>query len=172
MTQMRWLLLFLLIGGCAGQPHYRVVELKPLPGFHFSDANDIDDAGVAYGYCEENEVTRNTLWRGGVPAASDEQPKKPGRRDVVGAETRQAGSGIYYAIVRKDKKVYDLNQCIDRPNEWELWSARAMNRKGQIVGAGLYQGRNRGFLLIPAGAKKSAPTTAKAKQPAESKQTH
>src|SRR5688572_531725 len=135
MMRLHWLVaqtflsVILLLAGCTGAPHYRIVELKPLPGFHFSDANDIDDRGVVYGYCEENQQTRNTVWRDGLPYESNEQPKKPGRRDVVGAQTRQAGSGIYYATVRKGKKTFDLNQCIDPDNEWELWSARAINRK-------------------------------------------
>ena len=168
MIKMRWLVahtflsVFLMLGGCSSAPHYRVVELKPLPGFHFSDANDIDDRGVAYGYCEEGDATRNTIWRGGVPYESNKQPAKPGRRDVVGARPLGGKPGVYHAIVRTGGKVYDLNGCIDRDNEWQLWSARAMDRNGEIVGAGLFQGRNRGFLLIP--SHKKSPATAKSKQ--------
>ena len=150
MNRMHTLALLLLVTGCSSAPHYRVVELKPLPGFHFSDANDIDDKGLAYGYCEEGNNTRNTLWRDGVPFESNKQPAKPGRRDVVGARRVGGKPGVYHAIVRRGGKVYDLNDCIERDNEWQLWSARAMNRKGEIVGAGLFQGKNRGFLLVPA----------------------
>ena len=165
MKRVHWLgLLSLLLFGCAQPPHYRIVELPPLPGYHFSDAYDIDNKGVVTGYSETSEAARVTQWRDGVPRDLGAAPP-PNERELreearqfgvrrrsefVGAMPRSAEGGEYFATLQRGKKIYDLNTRIVPPNpEWQLWTARAINRKGMIVGAGLYQGRNRGFLLIP-----------------------
>lgn len=43
----------------------------------------------------------------------------------------------------------DLNRLIPPGSGWTLRHARAINNRGQILGTGTYQGKPRGFLLVP-----------------------
>lgn len=53
------------------------------------------------------------------------------------------------AFLWEKGKMLDLNTLIPRGSGWELVEAAAINDRGQIVGWGLYEGRQRPFLLAP-----------------------
>jgi len=45
--------------------------------------------------------------------------------------------------------IFDLNSLIPADSGWELLLASAINDAGQIVGAGLFNGKTHAFLLTP-----------------------
>ncbi len=53
------------------------------------------------------------------------------------------------AWVYRDGKMSDLNALIPRDSGWTLETATGINDRGQIVGSGLHDGRERAFLLTP-----------------------
>ena len=53
------------------------------------------------------------------------------------------------AFVYSGGKMQDLNRLIPRGSGWTLGDARAINDKGQIVGDGQHDGKQRAFLLTP-----------------------
>jgi uncharacterized membrane protein len=53
------------------------------------------------------------------------------------------------AVLWLNHAVYDLNHLIPRHSGWSLQQATGVNESGQIVGNGLYDGRQTGFLLTP-----------------------
>ena len=66
---------------------------------------------------------------------------------VVGkAET---SSGASHAFLWKDGTMTDLNSLIPANFGWELTEAHSINKNGQIVGTGIFNGRNNAFLLTP-----------------------
>lgn len=54
------------------------------------------------------------------------------------------------AFLYRDAKMVDLNSLLPPGSGWELQAARDINRRGQIVGWGVHEGRTRAFLLTPA----------------------
>ncbi len=65
---------------------------------------------------------------------------------VVGSSRR---SGPARAFVWSDGLMSDLNSLIPPDSGWVLRSAAAINDADQIVGWGLHNGADRGFLLTP-----------------------
>ena len=53
------------------------------------------------------------------------------------------------AFVWRDGVLYDLNSLIDPASGWTLEAAYGVNDRGQIVGAGMYNGRSTAFALDP-----------------------
>jgi len=43
----------------------------------------------------------------------------------------------------------NLNELIDSSSGWQLYFAAGINAKGQIVGRGMLNGEEHGFLLTP-----------------------
>jgi probable HAF family extracellular repeat protein len=68
--------------------------------------------------------------------------------EVVG-ESGAAGGAIARAFLWQDGVMRDLNGLIAPDSGWVLTGAAAINDAGQIVGAGLHEGRRRAFLLTP-----------------------
>ena len=54
-----------------------------------------------------------------------------------------------HAFVYRGGKIQDLNNLISKDADWTLEEARGINDRGQIVGRGLHDGQQRGFLLTP-----------------------
>ncbi len=54
-----------------------------------------------------------------------------------------------HAFIWRDGKMFDLNNLLPPNSGWTLNSAKAINNNGQIVGSGIFNGQNRGFLLTP-----------------------
>lgn len=66
---------------------------------------------------------------------------------IVGYATNAAGE--WRAFLHEHNTLIDLNTLLPDNSGWVLMAAYGINASGQIVGAGLYQGKQRGFLLTP-----------------------
>jgi probable HAF family extracellular repeat protein len=66
---------------------------------------------------------------------------------VVGYSTNSAGVGR--AFLWENGQMKDLNTMIPADSGWGLVEARAINKKGQIVGYGVINGQTHAFLLTP-----------------------
>lgn len=60
-------------------------------------------------------------------------------------------ASIRVALLWSEGEVYDLNELIPPDSGWQLETAVAINRRGQIVGRGLHDGVRRAYLLNPPG---------------------
>lgn len=67
-------------------------------------------------------------------------------RTIVGTSYTDSG---YHAFVVACSDMTDLNTLIPSTSGWVLQQARGVNNKGQIVGYGLINGQQHGFLLTP-----------------------
>jgi probable HAF family extracellular repeat protein len=65
---------------------------------------------------------------------------------VVGQSTFQ---GTYHAFVYSGGKIKDLNSMIPAKSGWSLIEANGINASGQIVGMGMLNGQEHGYLLTP-----------------------
>jgi probable HAF family extracellular repeat protein len=70
-----------------------------------------------------------------------------GRGDIVGAST--SANRSLRAVMYRNGVLTDLNTLIPAGSGWVLTEARDINDAGQIVGNGVFGGRQRGFLLTP-----------------------
>lgn len=66
---------------------------------------------------------------------------------VVGYSTNSAQQG--HAVLWENGQMKDLNTLIPADSGWVLWSARGINKRGQITGHGVINGQTHGFLLTP-----------------------
>lgn len=77
------------------------------------------------------------------------------RGDVVGCadsgQVEEDGSTQYRAFLAKGASIADLNTRIAPHSGWILLEANGINNRGEIVGFGRHNGRNRAFLLRPMG---------------------
>lgn len=65
---------------------------------------------------------------------------------IVGSSTDRAG--VSRAVMWPTRTtILDLNTLLPADSGWQLWTANAINDRGQIVGMGLHRGRQRAFLL-------------------------
>jgi hypothetical protein len=79
---------------------------------------------------------------------------------VVGDSLYDGGGGrAFHAFVYGDDGIADLNDLIDPASGWELTNAYDVNELGQIVGKGLYNGEQRGFILTPLSAAVPEPAS-------------
>ncbi|VAX39082.1 hypothetical protein MNBD_PLANCTO03-484, partial [hydrothermal vent metagenome] len=69
--------------------------------------------------------------------------------DIVGWSRRGFFDGISRAVLWHDGTAIDLNTRIPPDSGWVLRSTSDINDAGQIIGHGLLDGQNRGFLLTP-----------------------
>ena len=58
-------------------------------------------------------------------------------------------SGPYAFLWTKTTGMLNLNELIDSSSGWQLYFAAGINAKGQIVGRGMLNGEEHGFLLTP-----------------------
>jgi probable HAF family extracellular repeat protein len=65
---------------------------------------------------------------------------------VVGQSTF---GGTYHAFVYSGGKMKDLNKMIPAGSGWVLIEADGVNALGQIVGMGMHNGQEHGYLLTP-----------------------
>jgi probable HAF family extracellular repeat protein len=63
---------------------------------------------------------------------------------IVGYSSFQA---TYHAFVYSGGKMRDLNKLIPAGSGWLLLQAFGINNAGQIVGTGMHNGKEHGFLL-------------------------
>ena len=60
-----------------------------------------------------------------------------------------AGDGGTAAFLLDDGILYNINGLIGSNSGWQLLAAYGMNESGQIVGRGIYDGKEQAFLLTP-----------------------
>ena len=133
-------------------------DLGTLPGHASSAARAINAFGQIAGESVSpgGLITRAVLWEAGTPRELGPLPGDLSSRargingpgQVVG-ESAAAGGNPSRAVLWREGAVYDLNTLISPESRWLLTSAAAINDAGQIVGAGLHEGRPRAFLLTP-----------------------
>ncbi|GEM_PF-2177645 len=69
---------------------------------------------------------------------------------IVGGHSLYDGGGTdTHGFVYRDGTMYDLNDLIDQESGWVITQVSDINEFGQIVGTGLYNGEQRGFVLTP-----------------------
>lgn len=71
---------------------------------------------------------------------------------VVGGSLTE-GNETFHAFLFTEGGMYDLNQLLVDAPDWELLQAVGINDQGQIVGVGLRDGQDHGFLLNPTETK-------------------
>jgi MYXO-CTERM domain-containing protein len=81
---------------------------------------------------------------------------------VVGGWSYDA-LGRSRAFVWSDGMLFDLNDLVSNAPGWSLTAAYGINRKGQIVGTGLFNGQSAAFLLDPVVYSKAQSIDASAK---------
>ena len=133
-------------------------DLGTLPLHVSSTARAINEAGQIVG--ESVSVTglesRAFLWLGGVISDLGTLAGDPSsdalainaHGQVVGRSGTRDGS-VSRAFLWHNGTMRDLNSPISMLAGWIFKSATGINDGGQIVGAGLYQGQPRAFLLTP-----------------------
>lgn len=137
-------------------------DLGSLPGFESSSATAINNAGQVVGelyrtYTEYRTTSRAFLWEQGqmhnlgAPAGcSSTALAINDRGQVVGfAQPRGVDQR---ALLWSGGRMEELNDLIPPGTSWTLLEARGINRCGEIVGIGTFNGARRGFLLVPRAA--------------------
>ena len=68
---------------------------------------------------------------------------------TVGTSTIVAGPAPFYAFLSAGTQMINLNDLIPADSGWTLESATGINDRGQIIGYGIRDGGEEGFLLTP-----------------------
>jgi probable HAF family extracellular repeat protein len=127
-----------------------VDDLSAIVGL-LSEAVAINDAGVITGWSQYSDGIHVWGWKDGkgadlglgFPRGIDEAG------NVLGEKRETADAFGSHATMWTSQGAVDLNTRIDPGSGWLLQSASGVNHKGQISGAGSFNGRERAFLLTP-----------------------
>ncbi|HEY9638265.1 MAG TPA: hypothetical protein V6D14_33050 [Coleofasciculaceae cyanobacterium] len=136
---------------------YTITDLGTFGGTN-SYASGINDAGQVVGYAATTSGVSGDrhafLWENGTmkdlgaPANYfAEAGHINDRGQVVGIVYNRVDH--YFAALWERGKLKDLNSLIPANSGWELIRAEDINKKGQIVGWGFFNGQGRAFLLTP-----------------------
>jgi probable HAF family extracellular repeat protein len=134
-------------------------DLGTLPGHSLSTARAINSFGQVVGESvavDGEAVARAVVWEGDtvrdlgtLPGDLSSRARGINGTGQVVGESFLPWGGLSRAVLWKNGAAYDLNTLISPGSGWILTSAAAINDAGQIVGAGLRDGRPRAFLLTP-----------------------
>ena len=123
-------------------------------GGRYSYAQAVNDAGMIVGSSTDRAgYLKAFAWNGGfvsigtlggtTSAAYDVNSGG----DVVGFAADSSGRNR--AFLWRGGMLFDLNSMLSDSGEWTLETAYCINDRGQIVGAGIRDGRATGFILDP-----------------------
>lgn len=148
-----------------GDTHYRHAslydgntwnDLGTLDGFTGSLATDINNIGQVVGYSENpNAYTQAFLYDGGVMSAltlggNNSYAWSINDSGQIVGTSSTAMSVHMRAFLYDSGTMYNLNDLIPANSGWILQTALDMNKAGQIVGVGNYNGiGTRAFLMTP-----------------------
>lgn len=142
------------------QPKGKIKDLGILPGGKYSTALSINRSGTVVGWADIDNIIHAVLWEGGVikdlgllNSNATKANDINNRGTVVGYSfttlTNSPSDVPQQAFVWKNGIMRDLNKLLPANSGWELNTARAINNRGQIVGEGKFNGKNRAYLLTP-----------------------
>ena len=105
-----------------------ITNIGTFPGGRESIATSINDRGQIVGYGNYPYVGICTYPRPSHPCTKYDR---------------------YHAFLYDDGVMTDLNALIPANSGWDLYEAFDINKRGQIVGRGILNGKYRGYLLSP-----------------------
>jgi len=123
------------------------------------NAMSINDASHAAGKTSHNDAWEACLWRdstqvflGILPGFRQSYAYCVNASDLVvgGCESYDgAGHYAYDAFLWQSGTLYNLNDLLPESSGWDLAYAYGINDAGQIVGDGIYLGRQTAFVMTP-----------------------
>jgi uncharacterized membrane protein len=141
------------------------VDLGVYPGDGSSIAWGLNDLGQVVGESHPPFGSRPVLWDNDAARTPIALPLLPGDNygtatavNTLGQVLGQSAAsvpGIWEVgprrlVIWRDGGVFELQTLLDGSGAgWALTSANAINNRGQIVGLGVHNGQNRGFLMTP-----------------------
>jgi len=138
----------------------RMYALETLPGYAITHAVALNDRGIIAGDATIDSFPADMDIPGHALCWVRRQVRDLGTGEAMGLNNAgdivgDSGTGPadYYhdphALLWTHGYRYDLNGCIPSRSGWVLSSASGINGKGQIVGHGLFHGKDHAFLLTP-----------------------
>jgi probable HAF family extracellular repeat protein len=133
----------------------KVINLGTLGG-KVTVATDLNNGGQVVGYSQTRRGNQHAcIYSGGVlmdlgVLAGGTHSLAYGVNnsgEVVGAS--DSAKSTLHAFIYSAGRMRDLNSLIPAGSGWELTEGREINDSGQIVGNGIKDGHQRGFLLTP-----------------------
>lgn len=131
------------------------VSLLATLGGANSYGNAISDQGVVAGHAQTGSgALVATTWTNGAAQALGTLGGINSFAYAINAAGQVAGysdlaNGGTAAFLYDNGLLYDLNGLLSAGSGWQLLAAYGMNNNGQIVGRGIYDGREQAFLLTP-----------------------
>lgn len=109
--------------------------------------------GVA-GYYEYTSF----LWRKGMMRPLQEVQQQEGRTYVFRSDANYASSYPDVYANNQEGKITNVNSLLPVTSHWKMLRVTAQNRRRQIVGTGMFEGKQSAFLLTPQTAALRIPT--------------
>jgi probable HAF family extracellular repeat protein len=132
------------------------LSILPAPALaQCSAATAINDRDIVVGYIESRQGNQPYVWHIGKSitywrlSSSIGEANAINDSGVIIGETNIYGAGSRAAMWLNGQQI-DLNAAISASKHWTLVRATGINDKGQIVGQGIHDGHERGFMLTPA----------------------
>jgi hypothetical protein len=142
------------------------VSLLPVPGNSFSDASAINDSGVVVGVfgAVGSEAFFPIRWSGDsmtmltpFPGISTVPLAINNAGIIVGSAEGEFDVRSHAVMWDADLNLIDLETEIPADSGWTLVTATGINSQGQIVGYGIFDGRDEAYLLTPMGMGTTVP---------------
>ncbi len=123
----------------------------------YGDAEKISTSGIVVGQSAVGAERHATVWNATTPSDLGALPGHSfsiaydisDSRGIVGYSKLNADAPASTAVLWRDGQVIDLNTRLTDPAGVVLTSANGINSHGWIAASGLYQGKVRGFILVP-----------------------
>jgi probable HAF family extracellular repeat protein len=140
----------------AGRGLFEVIDLGPFENNH-NNIVAINDLRQSAGVClheatgriegfrqEDGRRTMLGTLGGSFSIARDLN----NHGEVVGGSLTE-GDENFHGFLFRDNKLHDLNGMLDKSGPWEVIQALGINDRGEILGIGALEGRDRIILLRP-----------------------